>query len=59
IMQSLVGLIDSRTFTSQFQISAGLLRFFRPCKDCGKTYNDSIHAFSDCPVLALLKSLLY
>ncbi|QQP54768.1 Uncharacterized protein FKW44_007707, partial [Caligus rogercresseyi] len=47
IRHSLLKLYDGRHFTSQFLISANLLRFFSPCKNCGKLYNDTLHAFVD------------
>ncbi|QQP53607.1 Uncharacterized protein FKW44_006138, partial [Caligus rogercresseyi] len=58
VARSLLGINDGRKFTAQFQISADLIKFYRPCKDCGKTFNTIVHAFIDCPVLSVITYFL-
>ncbi|QQP49837.1 Uncharacterized protein FKW44_010638, partial [Caligus rogercresseyi] len=47
------GINDASKFTVQFQILGQYIKFFRPCNNCGRLYNDIFHAFVDCPVLKL------
>ncbi|QQP50723.1 Hypothetical protein FKW44_011837, partial [Caligus rogercresseyi] len=35
IKDSLAEIIDGNHFTAQLLISANIIRFYRPCKDCG------------------------
>ncbi|QQP49228.1 Uncharacterized protein FKW44_009809, partial [Caligus rogercresseyi] len=35
-------------------ISANLLKFSRPCKDCGVIFNSIIHAFAECRSVDIL-----
>eukprot|EP00096_Caligus_rogercresseyi_P013043 TRINITY_DN5705_c0_g1_i1.p1 TRINITY_DN5705_c0_g1~~TRINITY_DN5705_c0_g1_i1.p1 ORF type:complete len:218 (+),score=-16.61 TRINITY_DN5705_c0_g1_i1:34-654(+) len=59
ILSSLNNICDGRKFTAQFQISAGLIKFYRPCKDCGMLYNHASHTFVDCPAIVHLKRFCF
>ncbi|QQP41224.1 Uncharacterized protein FKW44_015523, partial [Caligus rogercresseyi] len=58
IMRYLIGITDDTKFTTQWQISADLIRFIYPCKDCGKLYKSTLEAFVDCHTVAILKQFI-